>query len=315
MKLLSENLAKYLPLYIAIVATIAYLKPSYFTYLHGSTDFLLGFVLFLAGLSMSFKDLSILRKSFYAISVGLILKWTLTVFLSVLLAVLFFSHLPDIANGLILTGSVPSGTAATLYTFLAGGNTSIIVAMGILDVFISPVLTPVIMEFFANESVLLSFFALAKKMFFIVIIPITIGMTINHFKIQRIEKIKGFTRIFSSTTILLIIITVVSSVSIEISLSWKLLLGIFAVVFIQVLLPMVAGYKIALLLKLQRPIAIAILFEVGLCNSALAAILALEFFGEMAAIPAVLNMIVNLSLGAFFSRLLGKKNTRDSVAA
>lgn len=307
-------MAKYLPLYIAIVAIISYLQPAFFSHLHGSTNFLLGFVLFLAGLSMSFKDLGILKHSFYAISIGLLLKWTLTVFLSVILAIVFFSHLPDIANGLILTGSVPSGTAATLYTFLAGGNSSIIVAMGILDVFISPILTPLIMEFFANESVVLSFLALAEKMFFIVILPITLGMTLNHFKIKSIEKMKGYTRIFSSTTILLIIISVVSSVSISVTLDWKLFFGILAVVFIQVLLPMLAGYRIALLIGLKRPVAIAILFEVGLCNSALAAILALEFFGEMAAIPAVLNMIINLSLGAFFSRLLGKKNKDNALA-
>src|SRR5690606_16043534 len=117
---------------------------------------------------------------------------------SVLLAWMFFRHLPEIANGIILSGSIPSGTTATLYTVLAGGNSSIIVAMGILDVFISPVLTPLIMEFFANETVVLSFITLAKKMFYIVIIPISIGMTINHFKIIKIDKIRDYTRVVSS---------------------------------------------------------------------------------------------------------------------
>ncbi len=304
---LNIHISKYLPVYITLAAIISYLKPGYFSYFSGSTNFLLGVVLFLAGLSMSLKDLRILKKSFFTISIGLILKWTLTVALSIILSLMFFSDLPDIADGLILTGSVPSGTAATLYTFLAGGNTSLIVSMGILDVFISPVLTPAIMDIFANHGVKVSFLQLASKMFFIVILPIVLGMGINHVYRSLLQKIKGYTKFASSLTIVLIVLTVVSSVSSQISIEFGLLIGITLVVFVQVFLPMVAGYKIAKLLKISKASAIAILFEVGLCNSALAAILALEFFGETAAIPAVINMIINLSLGAIFSNYFANK--------
>src|SRR5699024_5811185 len=269
---------------------------------------LVGVLVFFAGLSMALEDLAILKKSFFIISTGLFLKWTLTVALSVVLAVVFFSNLPEIADGLILTGSVPSGTAATLYTFLAGGNASLIVAMGILDVFISPVLTPAIMDFFASGSVVVSFFQLAKKMFFIVILPIVLGMAARHLFQNAIHKITEYRRFASSFTIVFIVVTVVASVSSQMKLGAGLLVGLTIAVFVQVLLPMLAGYKIALLAGIKRESAIAILFEVGLCNSALAAILALEFFGVTAAIPAVINMIINLSLGAYFSNYLGRES-------
>jgi len=305
---LNDHISKFLPLYIALGAVIAYMVPGPFAVFEGSTDFLLGFVIFLAGLSMALEDLAILKKSFFIISTGLFLKWTLTVALSVVLAVVFFSNLPEIADGLILTGSVPSGTAATLYTFLAGGNASLIVAMGILDVFISPVLTPAIMDFFASGSVVVSFFQLAKKMFFIVILPIVLGMTARHLFQNAIHKITEYRRFASSFTIVFIVVTVVASVSSQMKLGAGLLVGLTIAVFVQVLLPMLAGYKIALLAGIKRESAIAILFEVGLCNSALAAILALEFFGVTAAIPAVINMIINLSLGAYFSNYLGRES-------
>src|SRR5699024_4784060 len=133
---LNDHISKFLPLYIALGAVIAYMVPGPFAVFEVSTVWWLRFVIVFAG---PLDDLAILKKSFFIISTGLFLKWTLTVALSVVLAVVFFSNLPEIADGLILTGSVPSGTAATLYTFLAGGNASLIVAMGILDVFISPV--------------------------------------------------------------------------------------------------------------------------------------------------------------------------------
>lgn len=303
----NKHIARYLPVYITIAAILAYLYPDGFSIFMGSTNFLLGFVLFLAGLSMSLQDLKVLKKSFFIMSIGLILKWTLTVTISIILATFFFSKSPDIADGLILTGSVPSGTAATLYTLLAGGNASLIVAMGILDVFVSPFLTPAIMDMFSNSSVSVSFFQLAKKMFFIIILPIIAGMSIHQMYKTSLLKIKGYTKFMSSLTIIIIVLTVVSSVSSKVSIHFSLLISIFMVVFIQVLLPMLAGYKIAILLGIRKTNAIAILFEVGLCNSALAAVLALEFFGELAAIPAVINMVINLSLGAFFSNYFAKK--------
>ncbi|UOQ91917.1 bile acid:sodium symporter family protein [Halobacillus shinanisalinarum] len=303
---LNSHVSKFLPGYITIAAIISFVFPSLFSYFYTSTSVLLGFVLFLTGLSMAFKDLYVLRKSTLVMSTGLILKWTLTVLVSVFLAKLFFSDYPNLVAGFILTGSVPSGTAATMYTFLAGGNTSLVVAMGIVDVFISPVVTPAIMNISANNTVAVSFFELAEKMFFIVVLPIVSGMVVRYFTNQSIHKIKPYTKFASSVTIIFIVLSVVAGVSQQVAIQNDLLALIVITVFFQVFIPMVGGYRVALWLGNKKENAIAILFEVGLCNSALAAILALEFFGETAAVPAVINMIFNLSLGAYFSNRFAK---------
>ncbi|RYG72958.1 bile acid:sodium symporter family protein [Lentibacillus lipolyticus] len=313
MKKLSTHISTFLPVYITIAAVMAYMLPDLFFLLMDRTNFLLGAVLFITGLSMSVKDLAVLKKASFPLMTGLLLKWTITVLLSVLLAIVFFSEMPAIASGLILTGSVPSGTAATLYTFLAGGNTSLMVTMGTVDVFLSPFLTPVIMELFADQHVVIPFFNLVRKMFFIVIVPIGLGMTVHYFFHQSIQQIKTYTKLASSLTILAIVLGVVANVASKMTVDMGLLMGLFAVVFIQVLVPMLLGYRLSLLLGISRYTAIAILFEVGLCNSALAAILAMEFFGELAAVPAVINMIINLSLGAFFSRQIANNASARSV--
>lgn len=301
MKHINSHISKNLPIYIALSAILAYFVPFFFRSFYESTSILLGFVLFLTGLSMDLGELKIIKESTKELLVGLVLKWTLTVFVSIILAKLFFSTFPDLQAGLILTGSVPSGTAATMYTFLAGGSTSLVVAMGIIDVFISPVLTPFIMQASTEHTVVVSFIDLAKKMFFIVILPILIGISIRQFQKALIQRIRPYTKFASSFTIVFIVVSVVSGVSDQISMDVSLFLVLLVVVFLQVWFPMISGYKISLFLGLSREKSIAILFQVGLCNSALAAILALEFFGGKAAIPAVLNMIFNLSLGAFFS--------------
>jgi bile acid:Na+ symporter, BASS family len=271
---INSHISKYLPVYIASSAILAYFFPFFFSNFYDSTSILLGFVLFLTGLSMELSELKVIKDSTKELLVGLVLKWTLTVFISIGLAKLFFSTSPDLQAGLILTGSVPSGTAATMYTFLAGGSTSLIVAMGIIDVFISPVLTPLIMQFSTEHTVVVSFLELAKKIFFIVILPIIIGISIRQLQKEYITRIKPYTKFASSFTIVFIVVSVVSGVSTQISMEFSLFFVLLIVVFLQVWVPMIGGYKISLLLGLPREKAIAILFQVGLCNSALAAILA-----------------------------------------
>ncbi|MFE4708837.1 bile acid:sodium symporter family protein [Peribacillus simplex] len=312
MQSLNNHVSKFLPGYITVTAIFSFLKPEFFSWFYESTSFLLGFVLFLTGLTMSWKDLKEVKRSTLVLCTGIVLKWTLTVLVSVILAKLFFWKYPDLAAGLILTGSVPSGTAATLYTFIAGGNTSLIVVMGIIDVFISPVLTPSIMHVFADSSVQVSFVEMAEKMLIIVIFPIIAGMLIHHFSRGNIHKIQPYSKLISSLTIILIVLSVVGNVSSQVIVPTNLLFFIACAVFFQVLLPMIGGYKIALMIGIKKENAIAILFEVGLCNSALAAILALEVFGEIAAVPAVINMIFNLSLGSYFSSYFSR-NSKKSI--
>ncbi|WP_431803851.1 bile acid:sodium symporter family protein [Halobacillus andaensis] len=307
MNKLNTHLSKLLPIYITCAALFSFVVPQIFSPIYHWTSFLLGFVIFLTGLSMSFKDLYILKKSALIIGVGLTLKWTLTVIVSIVLAKIFFSAQPNLLAGLILTGSVPSGTAATMYTFLAGGSTSLVVAMGITDVFISPILTPMIMNMAANYSVVVSFLNLSIKMFFIVILPIVLGMLLRHFGEGYISRGWPYAKLLSSFTLILIVLSVVAGITEQVTIQSSELILLVVIVFIQVFLPMVAGFGIARLLGFRREDSIAILFEVGLCNSALAAILALEFFGDESALPAVINMIINLSLGAYFSTLFSRK--------
>lgn len=76
---------------------------------------------------------------------------------------------------------------------------------------------------------------------------------------------------------------------------------------------MFAAYFIAKRLSLGEADARAILFQVGLCNTALAAILAFEFIGELAAIAPIINMVINLSVGAFISNYFAKKAIPETM--
>ncbi|NEU31471.1 bile acid:sodium symporter family protein [bacterium LRH843] len=305
-----EFLSKRLPLFILLVAILTYLSPVYWHVYTWVPSFLLGVVIFFTGLSMNMEAIKEMKTKKRVLFFATLLKWTLTVFLSIGLAYVFFQAHPDIAAGLILSGTVPSATAATLYTFLAGGNTSLVIAASLLDVIISPFATPLAMSGLRTGQVNISFISLLQSFLLIVVLPLSFGMILQRFAKTLAANSKAMTKLGSSVSLLLIIHTLVGSGKEAITQELDLFPLIALATFIQVLLPMLAAYFIAKKLGMDESDARATLFHVGLCNTALAAILAFEFIGEIGAIPPIINMIFNLSIGAWISNQFAKMNNR-----
>lgn len=308
MQRLSEILSKKLPLLIILMAVGTYLSPIHLVVAPWFPSLLLGMVIFFTGISMNIEAIKEIRTKKRELVLATFLKWTLTVGISIGLAHLLFSTRPEIAGGLILAGTVPSATAATIYTFLAGGNTSLVIAASLLDVTISPIVTPMALHGLSDEVVKISFLNLLQSFGLIVILPLGLGLGVQRMTPQVVHYSKSITRLGSSIALLLIVQTLVGSGKMAISSELSILPLLALATFIQVIVPMGAAYFIALKLKISESDARAILFHVGLCNTALAAILAFKFIGELGVIAPILNMIFNLSIGAYISNYLSKKN-------
>lgn len=252
----------------------------------------------------SFKEIRTKKRELTIIT---LLKWTITVLVSIMIAYTMFSDNPEIAAGIILSGTVPSATAATLYTFLAAGNTSLVIASSMIDIAISPLITPLSMSILSGSTVVISFFELLRSFLIIVIIPLSAGILFQRFSPKMAAYSRPVTKLGSSLTLLLIIHTIVGKSKHSIAENLDLLALITIAVFIQVALPMAAAYFIAKHFSFNEADARAALFQAGLCNTALASILAFEFIGSLGAIPPIINMVINLSLGAFISNYFSKK--------
>lgn len=303
-------LATYLPLWIICSAAVAYFFPTAFWVVQGWTGFGLGLIFFLMGMQMSILQLMVAVKSPKNAFIGIVLKWFIMVGVSVSLATLFFRDMPEIAMGIILSGTVPSGTSANLYAFIAGGDVALSITMATLDTFISPLLTPMLTQLFAGQLIPLDLFAIFRSIIFIVFIPLFSGIFVQWKWSHGVAKVKPYTPVISQITLLIIVISVVSSAQPSLQENLGLLPKIALVVFAQVSLPMFLGYFLAKRFGVPEAGARSILFQVGICNTALAATLALEHVSSLAAIPAVINMIINLSLGAFISNYFSKRTIK-----
>lgn len=309
MKTLTDFLSRRLPLLILFVAILTCMSPFHLKTALWVPSLLLGVVIFFTGISMDVAAIRGIKSKKRELLLASLLKWTLTVFTSIGIAYLFFSSDAEIAAGIILSGTVPSATAATLYTFLAGGNTSLVISASLIDVVISPIVTPLSMLGLSDTLVSISTFNLLKSFLFIVVLPLSAGIYIQRLFPHSVMYSKSVTKFGSSLALLLIVHIIVGSGK-EVILKELTLLPIISfAVFFQVIFPMLGSYLIAKKLDINEADARATLFQVGLCNTALAAILASQFIGEFAAIPPIINMIINLSVGAWISNHFARKNS------
>lgn len=307
-KIMSQLISKYLPLWIVLLSLIAYFFPTAFTSIQGLTGAGLGLIFLLMGVSLSTDSLVLIIKKPKHAFLGILIKWTITVGVSIAIAALFFSNNPEIATGVILAGTVPSGTSANIYTFIAGGEVALSIAMATMDTLISPLLTPTLVQLFAGKFIPIAFWPIFKNIIYIVFIPLFTGLFLQWKWAKRVSIIKPYTAVLSQLALFIVVLSVISNAQSSLKENLSALPLIFLAVLLQVSLPMFAGYFIAKAAKVPEENARAILFHTGICNTALAATLAMEHVSSLAAVPAVANMVVNLTLGALVANFFARRN-------
>ncbi|MBM7663011.1 BASS family bile acid:Na+ symporter [Bacillus mesophilus] len=303
---LASFLSKRLPVLILLVAVGTYFSPLYWVVSAWVPSLLLGTVIYFTGLSIHIHSVKVIGNKKKELVILVLLKWIFTVLLSIGLSQLFFTTHPEIAAGLILAGTVPSATAATVFTFLAGGNASLVVAASLLDVAISPIITPLSMMSLSGQEVNISFWSLMQSFILIVLCPLLFGVATQKLAPRLAGQSKTVTKTGSSLALLLVAHTIVGSGKVAISNEISLLPTVVIATLIQVVLPMITAYFICRKLKMKEEDCRAALFQVSLCNSALAAILAYQFIGDLGVVAPILNMIFNLSIGAYVANYFAR---------
>ncbi|MCZ2258111.1 bile acid:sodium symporter family protein [Sporosarcina sp. G11-34] len=300
-------ISRFLPFWIILLSLVAYFVPDAFIPIQGLTGVGLGTIFLLMGLSLSTEALfSIIKSPKYAL-LGVLFKWTIMVTVTIAIAYLFFRDNAELATGIILAGTVPSGTSANMYSFIAGGEVALSITMATMDTFISPILTPTLVQVFAGKLIPIAFWPLFINIISIVFIPLLTGLFIQWKWTKRAGRVKPYTAMLSQLALFIVVLSVISSAQYSLQVNLSILPIIFLAVFFQVTIPMFAGYSMSKWMKVPEENSRAILFHTGICNTALAATLAMEHVSSLAAVPAVANMVVNLTVGAIVANLFANK--------
>ena len=141
---------------------------------------LLQIIMFGMGTTMSLGDFAGVIKMPKGVLVGLLCQYSIMPVIGFMLATLF-GFPPEIAAGVILIGSSPSGLASNVMTYLAKANLALSITLTAVSTLLAPLTTPLLMELFAGQFVPIDFLGMMWSITKIVILPIIGGLLFNRF--------------------------------------------------------------------------------------------------------------------------------------
>ncbi len=305
MKIASFVINRMMPFWMIVAATLAYNSPSVFRPMAPYTVYYLGGVILMMSLTLTVGTVVKVFTRPKALIAGFVIKWTTVPLAAIIAAHFVFASQPQLAAGFILDGSTPAGVSSNLFTFLGHGAVALAVSLTFVHTMLSPLLTPAFTAAFAGKYVAVNFLGLMKQMAELVLLPVGLGLSIRYFvgakKLQAVEPVLPM---ISAILLYCVDLGLVSSAAPTIAknLHWVPIIGLTTTALC--LINLAVAYFLARVLRLDRAAARAIMFDVGVYNSGLGAVLAGVNFGPFAALPALMNSVMNMTVGSMLAAYL-----------
>ncbi len=294
--------------------TVAMYFPSYFQEVNGF-DLkqlfvpLLQLIMFGMGTAMSLNDFAGVVKMPRGVLVGVVSQFTIMPLVGFSLATLL-GVAPEVAAGIVLIGSSPSGLASNVMAYLAKANLALSVTLTAVSTLLAPLLTPLLMRLLAGEFIEIDTLGMMWSIVKIVIIPVVAGLVFNYFLHGKIKWLDQAMPILSMFGIAYII-TIITAAGRDELLSIGLALiaaGIFHNVSGYFL-----GYWGCRIFRMSERDCRTIALEVGMQNGGLASGIALEM-GKVATVglaPAVFGPVMNITGSGLATFWRGKPPAED----
>jgi BASS family bile acid:Na+ symporter len=277
----------------------------------------LALVMFGLGLSLAVGDFARLRHHPKAVLLALAIQmlllpaaaWALVVVLKVE---------PIYAVGLLLLAASPGGVSANLFSHLFGGNVAMNISLTAINTVLSIVSLPLITNwaiatFVQSGQIVPLQFGKVFEVVGVILVPVLIGMVVR-------SKAPAFAARMEKPMKLLSILVLATFALIAIAKEWTALNQSFAslgpVVLAFNLLSLLAGYYLSRWGGLDKPMATAVSFEIGIHNSTLAIFVALSVLQNFQlALPAAIYSVSMYVTAALFGMLVLRRRQLGVAAA
>ena len=253
-------------------------------------------IMFGMGTTLSIKDFARVAMMPKAVAIGMLLQFSVMPLAGLAIAT-GFGFEAGVAAGVVLIGSCPGGVASNVMTFLSRGNVALSVTMTACSTLVSPIMTPLLMQFLAGELINIDVGKMMLSIVKMVIFPIVAGLIVNW--ILQKSKLTGkwLERIFSFVAMA----SICFIIGIIVAHSADDLLTVGAAVFCAAILHngigYVLGYWGARLIGLDESSRRTVAIEVGLQNGGMATGLAVNVLNNASAAiaPAIFGPWMNVS--------------------
>lgn len=254
---------------------------------------LLQLIMFGMGTSMSISDFKGVVQMPKGVLIGVLCQFSIMPLIGYTLAKMS-GFPPEIAAGMILIGSSPSGMASNVMSYLAKANLALSITITAITTMLAPFITPVLMGFLAGEFVEVNVWKMMLDIIKIVIIPIGAGLLFNKFFSGKAKWLDDAMPLVSMLGIAFIIVIITAA-----GRDSLLDIGLHLIFFVTLhnLFGYALGYWAARLFSMPESDCRTIALEVGMQNAGLASGIAKEMarIATVGLAPAVFGPLMNIT--------------------
>ncbi len=217
---------------------------------------------------------------------------------------------PELALGVVLIAAAPGGATSNLLTLLAGGDVALAVTITAISTVASAATLPAFAELASliTQRELASFSMpaglLARSMLIGVVAPLLVGMALRRFAPRLAQGLEPRLRPVSIAIFAAIVAYTFAS-NADAFRTHGLSLG--PAMLLLNLVGMGAAVALASAMKLRREQSIAVAFETGLQNAAVAIVVALSVLGRPELATAAVIYAFCMNLGALLALPLARR--------
>jgi len=275
-------------------------------------------VMFGMGTQMKLGDFKGVIKSPRGVAVGLLCQFSIMPTMGWLLTRVFNFPL-EIAAGIILIGSCSSGLASNVMAYIAKANLALSITVTAVATMVAPLMTPLLMQFFASTLVEVKFLAMMISIVKIVLAPIGAALLADYLSRAPAPKVKLVRAIAAGCAVWLAFIALGGwswlSVAVPVNVLTSIgILGFFAAAVVFGTLYQIAREALP---ALQRTMPLLSMF--GIVYFTLVTTAAgrdnLIQMGFLLMLAAILHNTAGYFFGYWFSRALGlDRNSARTMA-
>ncbi|RWR03127.1 bile acid:sodium symporter [[Pantoea] beijingensis] len=302
------SITRLFPLWAVLLSVAAYYSPGTFVGIGPWVTYLLMLIMFGMGVTLNIADFKRVLTRPAPVIAGTFLHYLVMPLAAWGLAKLF--HMPpDLSAGMILVGSVASGTASNVMIYLAKGDVALSVTISSVSALVGVFATPLLTRLYVDTHIQVDVAGMLLSIVEIVVVPIGLGLIVHHAMNKLVKRIEPWLPAFSMICILLIISAVVAGSQRFIG---SVGLVVIAAVILHNAIGLLGGYWGGKLFGFDESTCRTLALEVGMQNSGLAATLGKIYFSPLAALPGALfsvwhNLSGSLLAGYWSGKPIKKK--------
>jgi BASS family bile acid:Na+ symporter len=294
---------KYFALWVILFGLVAYFLPAPFVALKDYNEWFFALTMFGIGAVLEIDDFKRIAQKPVIVLIGSCAQFSIMPLGAFLLTKLF-AFPPEIAVGLILTGSAPGAMASNVMSYIAKADTAYSVSLTTVSTLLCPLLTPGLTFLLAGSILKVEFGKMVLFVTMTVVAPLLLGFGVRHYLREKIEKVVAIFPAISVTFIIFIC-------SLVIALNRDRLImvtgPILAAGLILNIYGMLAGYGVGSVFRMAGRRRRTLAIEIGMQNAGLGTVLALKYFGEKATIPAAIFVFICIITASIMAEVWQKR--------